>query len=144
MDHVRVSILTTAFIVLIGCATDPYGPVTYNKSDLDKLLKTNACPGCNLSGADLRGGFMGYAHLSGANLSGAHLDGAMLVEADLTNANLSGAKLHDATLRNANLTGANLDGAIVVGACFLDAKGLSTEQVEDLKRRGAVFHERSL
>lgn len=143
MDCVKASILTAVVIVLIGCATEPYGPVTYNKEDLDRLLKTNACPRCNLSGADLNGNSMGYANLSSANLSGAHLNGAMLMEADLTNANLSGARLQDATLRNADLTGANLDGAIVVGAFFLDAKGLSPEQVEDLKRRGAVFHERS-
>lgn len=142
MACIKESLLIAVLIVLTGCESAPgtvYGPVAYNKSDLDRLLSKNSCPGCNLSGADLSGSILEYADLSGADLSNANLSNTMLVEANLANANLSGANLSGATLRGADLGGAVLSGANVVGAYFLDAKGISPEQKEDLKSRGALF-----
>lgn len=147
MGCFKASILAAVFIISLGCTTAPgtqYGPVAYDKGNLDRLLNKNSCPGCNLSGADLSGTNLEYADLSGANLSGANLSSAMLVEANLTNADLSGADLNGATLRGADLSGAVLNGAGVVGAYFLGTKGLSPAQVEDLKSRGALFRGASL
>ncbi len=68
------------------------------KQERDKLLDTNACKGCDLSGALLYG-----ADLSGADLAVANLFGAQLPGANLSGANLTHANLHQANLEGANL-----------------------------------------
>ncbi len=73
-------------ILSFTCLTD--NSFGYSESDLQKLLSTKECVGCDLSGADL----------SGLNLR----------EADLTEANMTEATLTEATLSGANLKGTNL------------------------------------
>jgi Pentapeptide repeats (8 copies) len=110
-------------------------------SDLQKLLTTNRCEGCDLSGvnligidlsnAQLQGAKLNAANLSGADLSGANLTkvsavgtsfmGAnlqktTLVKASLIYANLAKAQLNDAILQGTDLQGANLVGADLNGA----------------------------
>ena len=75
----------------------------YSESDLVKLKTTNACKGCDLSGADLRRENLSRAMLPGANLSGADLRRAMLPGAYLKYANLTGADLRRADLSRAML-----------------------------------------
>ena len=65
----------------------------YSESDLQKLLSTKECVGCDLSGADL---------------SGLDLREGDLTKANLTQAKLTQAKLTQAKLRKANLKGTNL------------------------------------
>jgi uncharacterized protein YjbI with pentapeptide repeats len=65
-----------------------------------------------------------------ANLTGAKLNGAIL----------SGAKLESAVLKKANLTLARLDGADLTDADFTNANwwcasGLTTPQLEGLKKQ---------
>jgi uncharacterized protein YjbI with pentapeptide repeats len=67
----------------------------YNPEHLRRLLATNSCAGCDLSGAKLKG-----ANLSGANLSGANLKDADLSGANLSGANLSGATMPDGSIRS--------------------------------------------
>ena len=98
----------------------------------------------SLSNADLR-----RANLSRANLRGANLRGANLVVANLRSANLSYANLRSANLSNANLSNANLSnadlsnadlgGAEVEGAKFGLGEGLSEEEKQALRERGALF-----
>ncbi len=110
-------------------------------SDLQKLLTTNRCEGCDLSGvnligidlsnAQLQGAKLNAANLSGADLSGANLTkvsavgtsfvGAnlqktVLVKASLIYANLAKVQLNEATLQGTDLQGANLVGADLNGA----------------------------
>ncbi len=110
-------------------------------SDLQKLLTTNRCEGCDLSGvnligvdlsnAQLQGAKLNAANLSGADLSGANLtkvsavgtslmganlQKATLVKASLIYANLAQAQLNDAILQGTDLQGANLVGADLNGA----------------------------
>jgi Pentapeptide repeats (8 copies) len=110
-------------------------------SDLQKLLTTNRCEGCDLSGvnligidlsnAQLQGAKLNAANLSGADLSsanltkvsavgasfmGTNLQKANLVKASLVYANLAKAQLNDAVLQNTDLQGANLVGADLNGA----------------------------
>ena len=110
-------------------------------SDLQKLLTTNRCEGCDLSGvnligidlsnAQLQGAKLNAANLSGADLSGANLTkvsavgtsfvGAnlqktTLVKASLIYANLAKAQLNDAILQGTDLQGANLVSADLNGA----------------------------
>jgi Pentapeptide repeats (8 copies) len=109
--------------------------------DLQKLLTTNRCEGCDLSGANLigidlsnaqlQGAKLNAANLSGADLSGANLSKvsavgtslmganlrkATLVKASLIYANLAKAQLNDAILQGTDLQGANLVGADLNGA----------------------------
>ena len=74
----------------------------HTSMNIDILKRTNACPYCNLRGADLRG----------ANLS----------QADLRHANLKAANLTGTNFRYANLDGVLLKGAKLKGANFLGAK----------------------
>mgnify|MGYP006156826091 CR=1 FL=1 len=89
-----------------------------NETDLLKLKSLNACPECDLSGADLRGANLAGANLSGADLRGAKLDNADLRSGDLSNADLRSGDLSEGiedpdpdlylittTLRNAKLDG---------------------------------------
>lgn len=88
----------------------------YIQSDLDKLLKTKVCVGCDLSDADLSGKDLRKAKLLGANLtkanlSGADLSGAIFYAEEYTGkprTNLSGANLSNTKLVDADLTGCDL------------------------------------
>lgn len=85
--------------------------------NLELLLDTKRCYGCdlsdvNLSGENLKNADLEKANLSGANLEkadlkGANLKGAILVGANLKEANLKNADLYKANLTRANLTDAN-------------------------------------
>lgn len=107
-----------------------------NSAHLQRLLKTNQCPNCdlsgadlkeanlfganlvnaNLQGADLRGANLGSANLSDADLSGANLTQTYFDRTNLENANLSNADLTQAYLRNAIAKGIKLNGAVLRGA----------------------------
>lgn len=69
-------------------------------NDFKRLLTTNECKGCKLSGSKLN-----EANLQNAELQGAELQGADLSSANLMNANLTQAKLDGATLNGTNLKG---------------------------------------
>jgi uncharacterized protein YjbI with pentapeptide repeats len=98
-----------------------------NLQQLNQLLTTKQCQGCdltrsglvqsdlsriNVTGSDLTDANLGRTNLRGANLQKANLTRASLFGADLSGADLRGANLSQADLGGANLTGANLTGAI--------------------------------
>ena len=58
----------------------------YNVDHVRRLISTNKCPRCDLTGADLRGADLREADLRGVDFTGADLRGA-----DLTGAILTGA-----------------------------------------------------
>ena len=96
------------------------------QTDLDRLLKTNECAKCDLSGAVLAGMDLSKAKLEGANLSGADLTKTSLRMADMAGVNLSGAMLNGTVLEaadlfKANLSGTNLAEAMLEGAYLADA-----------------------
>jgi uncharacterized protein YjbI with pentapeptide repeats len=71
---------------------------TAHAGDLEKLLATGACEGCDLHGIDLSGRVVTIQTLSGSDLSGANLRGIELRATyinrnDFTGANLHGAKI---------------------------------------------------
>lgn len=133
MNYIKKSLLAGAFIVSTGFVAAMPGVGPYSvygasvKDNVAKLKETNSCPGCDLRGADLSYALLNDADLGGANLAGANLEGAYLDTANLSGADLSGANLEGADLTNANVKGAN----------FVGAKGLTPEQVEELKKGGA-------
>jgi uncharacterized protein YjbI with pentapeptide repeats len=89
--------------------------------DLETLLATKMCPGCQLSGAELTG-----KDLNGANLAGANLSNAVLIGANLSGANLAGARLEKAKLIGVNLSSANCAGAVLKEASLIGAHAVKT------------------
>lgn len=82
-----------------------------NPNQVDQLRRTNQCPNCDLSGANLAEANLYGANLVNANLRGANLKGANLGAANLSDANLSEADLSNAYLFTAILDGTNLSNA---------------------------------
>jgi uncharacterized protein YjbI with pentapeptide repeats len=104
----------TAFGLAILMA---HGAAAADPEQVDRLLATGACPGCDLGGWVLPG-----AALAGASLPGAYLTGALLPGADLTNADLSGVEMRIGSLRGADLSGARLRSAMLVGVDISEAR----------------------
>lgn len=101
-------------------------------SAVRKLIKTGACPGC-----DLRDVYLENTDLTGVNLEGANLEGANLRGARLINANLKNANLKKSNFRKANLGGANLSGAIMGGKTYRDAVFMMEAKLVDANLQGA-------
>ncbi|MDK9707931.1 MAG: pentapeptide repeat-containing protein [Desulforhopalus sp.] len=104
------------------------------KENLEKLIKTRSCKGCDLSGLtmnrlDLSGVDLEGSDLSTAKLSLTNLAGANLQNANLRGATLGGTDLSDADLRGADLRGTSLDNAYHQGAKF-DGKFISAKSGE--------------
>lgn len=95
-------------ILLTGLSTHSLLAQTTEQfsSSLKQLLETNACPGCDLRGANLA-----HMNLLGANLQSANLSGADLTETNFRGANLSNANLVNTKLIETKLNGANLRNA---------------------------------
>jgi uncharacterized protein YjbI with pentapeptide repeats len=111
-------------------------PALAGQAALDALLNDKACPGCDLSDANLMQQDLTEADLSGADLSRANLFRAKLERADLHGARLVGANAMQANLRETDLTDADLTGARLTGA-RLDRADLSRAVIGDAKLNGA-------
>jgi uncharacterized protein YjbI with pentapeptide repeats len=104
---------------------------TFEKADLRGTFMGSA----HMVHADLQGAYLWSAVLSSADLGGAQFGGAILIDADLRDANLGGAQLGTAVLNNTNLSGTSLEGTDLRGAL-----GLTAAQVCSAKsRRGALM-----
>lgn len=115
-------------VFIVGGVHASQGKVQENRK---RLIETNSCPGCDLSGADLNRTNLPGANLQGANLSYAQLHFATLTKANLQNAvlkntALNGANLADADLRGADLRGTNFTDAYLVGIKFDRKKTLNS------------------
>lgn len=103
--------LAAVLVVLFSTSANGAEVSRTVQQNIDNLIRTNSCSGCDLSGADLN-----RMILTGADLSNADLSGATFFLADLSDANLSGANLRDAKFGGADLAGADLRGADLRGA----------------------------
>ncbi len=74
------------------------------------------CPGCDLSGADLRRHDLTGADLSGAKLVATNLHRAILRGVNFTNADIERSDLNLADITQTNFTGANLTNTMLFGA----------------------------
>jgi uncharacterized protein YjbI with pentapeptide repeats len=96
----------------------------------------------NLCKADLRGTNLSRASLLEANLSEASLQQVDLRGADLSEANLSRASLQQVDFRGANLSKANPEDALsLTNTDLRGVKGLTKEQLEACKAKGAIIDE---
>jgi uncharacterized protein YjbI with pentapeptide repeats len=82
-------------------------------NDVQRLLQTGKCRGCNLVGADLHNANLRNAKLEEANLEAANLSGANLSDADFDRANLKYANFKGAIIDNTDFSEANLKGAML-------------------------------
>ena len=85
----------------------------FDPADLQKLMDTNECVKCDLSGANLGGTNLMDANLSGANLVSAYLAGANLAGADLESARLGRFDLRGAVLCNTTMP----NGSVIYSGC---------------------------
>lgn len=108
----RKALVSLLIVFFLAASTLTMGgnAQAFEPTDWEQLLATNACPGCDLSGANLEG----------ENLEGADLRGAYLAEASLFGANLSGANFEEAYLGRAGWDGANFAQADLHGATWID------------------------
>ncbi|MEL6383066.1 MAG: pentapeptide repeat-containing protein [Cyanobacteria bacterium J06626_18] len=97
--------------------------------------------GANFRSAKLRRAKLSRAILHRADLSHAVLSRAILRSADLSQAILCGALLSDAVLYGAVLQDTDLTDALVGKATFGNNLGLTEQDKDDLKQRGAIFQE---
>lgn len=115
----QINIVLTALLIPLGWTAPTFA---VNPADLQQLLETRACQGCDLQGADLREAHLIGADLRDANLQGAILAGANLEGADLTGANLEGANLTNTFLNSADLTNVNFAHANLRDANLIQAQ----------------------
>lgn len=136
----RVSVVFVSALMLSwGCFVNSslyaaQGKVEENKN---RLIETNSCPRCDLTGVDLERVNLPGANLEGANLTRANLHLATLTKANLQNsvlrsAVLKGSDLADADLRGADLRGADFTGAYLIGT-KLDHKAVSNSSSEQMR-----------
>lgn len=97
------------------------------KTAIQQLIETGACPGCDLHDADLR-----RLNLAGVNLIGADLEGANFYYANLDGAQLQGANLVDVNLgytsaQNAVFDGSDLRYAILEATNLMGASMIETD-----------------
>jgi len=81
-DAVSTAVIALAMAAVLIWAMACPG-FAFDQSDLERLLITRSCPGCDLSGADLSKADLTKADLWGADLRFANLAEANLLEADL-------------------------------------------------------------
>jgi uncharacterized protein YjbI with pentapeptide repeats len=106
---------------LCGVSAQETRNATIKATEVNRLLTTNECAGCDLRGANLARVNLDFANLTGANLTGANLTGTNLTGANLSNVNLANADLSGAKLNGARMMGANLNGASLANANLLGA-----------------------
>ncbi len=140
--HLKMKLLIWSLAILATiCFVAPVKAA--RPGDIKRLLKTNDCQGCDLSGVNLAGADLSYNKLQNADLRGANLDGVNLRQTDLRHANLDGA-----SLRNANLISTDFRDATFTKAIGLDSlsKGNTPEsgvQVAQLgKVRAELYYQR--
>lgn len=92
----------------------------------------------NLRGADLSGLILDGVNFIRGDLTGANLRKSRLLEADLIFANFTRADLREADLSGATLNETVWSEALVEGCHFGTGIGLSYQQRQDLKTRGAI------
>ncbi|PTN33015.1 hypothetical protein C6366_15345 [Desulfonatronum sp. SC1] len=127
----------------LGCLLTIGAAGAYDQDDLDKLLQTNECRKCDLSGVRLNGADLSRADLTGVDLTGAMMTGVVLWKAAMGGAKLSGATLVAADLAEANLNGANLSGAYMSKA-YLDKTNFVTANLSGTDLYGAELYKTNL
>jgi hypothetical protein len=125
-----------AILVALGLWACAGAAHAFDAGDLETLLASGKCPGCDLRGADLRNRNLNGvqlnaadlrdARLAGSSLAGASLRGARLTGIDFFEVRLTGADLRDADLSHLHidrdLEFMDLTGVLLEGARFSDGR----------------------
>jgi uncharacterized protein YjbI with pentapeptide repeats len=130
--YVCMLLLTVVGRVDSACASESLAA----RENLEKLITTRSCKGCDLSGLTLNRMNLTGVDLEGADLSLTKLSLTNLTGANLRNTNLrgtvfGGTDLSNADLRGADLRGTSLDSAYHEGA-LLDGEFVTSKPYENL------------
>jgi hypothetical protein len=134
--------LAGANLEACDCVRTDLGQATLQKTN----LKQADLSGANLENADLSGTRGDNAKFKQANLSAITMDGGTLGGADLSGADLSRARFQNVDFASASPDGvaANPEAAEkVLGAVFDNVTGLSVEQINLLRQKGATISMKS-
>jgi uncharacterized protein YjbI with pentapeptide repeats len=106
-------------------------------TNLQKLIRENSCPGCDLHSMVFRNPvyLVDDTNLRGANLSGSFLYGTMINRAFLSDANLSGSKMINVSLAASNFDRADMSRVNMSSNC--GASDLSNAYFFDAILQGA-------
>ncbi|MEL7223803.1 MAG: pentapeptide repeat-containing protein [Cyanobacteria bacterium P01_D01_bin.36] len=122
-----VGTLLSAAVVL------PQSALAADEADIQRLIETRECQGCDLHEADFR-----RMDLADVKLQGADLEGANFYYANLDGAELQGANLIDVNFTYASVRNAYLDGADLRYAIF-DWTDLSGTSITGADLRDSYF-----
>ncbi|MEB3828783.1 pentapeptide repeat-containing protein [Phormidium sp. CCY1219] len=131
----KLKLLAPAAVLTTFCFAMPTS--AENVQQIQQLLSTKECGGCDLSNAGLVRANLSNAQLGEANLMRANLSRAQLMGADLRGADLRGASLFGANLMGADLSGADLRGADLREAYLVDVN-LTDAQIEGANLQDAI------
>ena len=127
-SNVALASLSCLQLLILGNANFALSAASVTPNDnLEQLIKTRSCRGCNLSGLSLNRLDLSGVDLEGADLSFAKLHLTNLSGANLKNTNLNGAAFGGADLGQADLRGADLQGTSLDNA-YLGEALLDTNQ----------------
>ena len=110
-NFVKISLYIFVFVIFNNFLM--LNSYSYSEEDLKKLLKTNICINCDLSGADFKKADFSYSNLQGSNLNGANLWRANFSNSNLKNCSIEQANLKRVNFKNANLNGATFQWSII-------------------------------
>lgn len=128
---------------MFSALTVSAGPSVTAKENLETLIKTRSCQGCDLSGLNFNRMDLSAVNLEGADLSLStffltNLAGANLQDSKLNGAKFGGADLGDSDLRGADLRGASIESAYLGGAQLtgemVTTKPYESVGVEDVEK----------
>ena len=97
------------------------------------VLRTTSFTAAELLEISFRYAELTKIDFTDSNLLSANLEGAKLIDIKLTNVNLQDANLEQTTWQNVVFDRCKVDGAV-----FSDAKGLTDEQKQWLRKNGAL------
>ncbi|KPQ33999.1 MAG: Pentapeptide repeats (8 copies) [Phormidesmis priestleyi Ana] len=144
-DHRRVAFAVVTLMLgatSLGLAV-PSRAIAADEEAIERLIRDNACPGCDLHEADLRRLDLSGADLTGADLEGANFYYANLDGAQLTDANLIDVNLGYTSARNTVFDGADLRYAIFDHTDLTNASMIATDlresYINDANFSGAVL-----
>ncbi len=124
------------------CVSSEFAEATMSDTNLKRANFSKA----SLESADLSGARADGAKFKGANLTGITMRGGTVGGVDFSGANLTGATFRGVTFASSLPDGVPSnpeESEALSGAVFEDVEGLTFDQIESCKARGAIFKDRA-
>lgn len=117
------SLAVRASVVIVGTMLALGPSLGFDQADVDELMKSKHCFGCDfgqveLESAQLADAYLTYSNFNGARLAGIDLSGAYIRFSSMENADVTGGDLRGADLWDSRLAGIILVDVDLQGAAF--------------------------